>query len=338
MRSALSLAVLFWLNAFVFAQEPDWVRGKSREYADEFYMVGVGSGDTRQAAENQARAHIAEVFSVNIKADLSVNKSETLKNSQGSTTVESREVTRSAINMGLRKTLEGTEIAAVWQNPKDATFYALAVLDREKAAVKFAERIHELDVEIERLRSKTVSAATKIDKLKLLLLRNSLLSDRNELNSDLRIVSAAGKGIEPPYSYEREKSEILGFLQNDFVIGIIGEGPGSDEMAQTVTDLFTGKGFTVQRAPGKTADLVVRIATSMQPSAEPVDEWYYCGWHLELNASDAASGDVIFSSSESGKSGQLSEDRSRRRAVFDMKKKVGSLAGKILNKLAGAGE
>ena len=338
MRMLISLAMLFWSSAFLFAQEPDWVRGKSREYSDEFYMVGVGSGDTRQAAENQARAHIAEVFRVNIKADLSVNKSETLKNSQGSTTGESREVTRSAIKMGLLKTLEGTEIAEVWQDPKDATFYALAVLDREKAAVKFAERIHELDVEIERLKSKTDSAAAKIDKLKLLLLRNSLLSDRVELNSDLRIVSAEGKGIEPPYSYEKEKSEILRFLQNDFVIGISGEGPGSGEMAQTVTDLFTGKGFMVQRVSGKNPDMTVRISTSMQPSTEPVDEWYYCRWHLELNANDAASGDVIFSSSESGRSGQLSEESARRRAVLDMNKKIGPLAGKILNKLTGAGE
>lgn len=338
MRIVLSFAVLFWSNAFIFAQEPDWVRGKSREYADEFYMVGVGSGDTRQAAENQARAHIAEIFRVNIKADISVNKSEVLKNSQGSTAAESREVTRSAINLGLVKTLEGTEIAEVWQNPKDATFYALAVLDREKAAVKFAERIHELDVEIERLRSKTDSAVTKMDKLKILLLRSSLLSDRAELDSDLRIVSAGGKGVEPPYSYEKEKSEILGFLQNEFVVGITGEGPGSEQLAQTVTDLFTGNGFTVRRAVGEKSDLLVRISTSMRPSAEPVDEWYYCRWHLELNASDAASGDVIFSSSESGRSGQLSVEESQRRAAFEMNKKIGPLAGKILGKLTGSRE
>ncbi len=52
MRILISSALLLLSNAFIFAQEPDWVRGKSREYQNEFYIVGVGSGDTRQGAEN----------------------------------------------------------------------------------------------------------------------------------------------------------------------------------------------------------------------------------------------------------------------------------------------
>ncbi len=335
MRIVLSMTLLLFFNSFLFAQEPDWVRGKSREYPDEFYMVGVGSGDTRQDAESQARAHIAEIFRVNIKADISVNRSETLKNTQGNVTAESREVTRSKIDMGLKKTLEGTEIAEVWQNPKDATYYALAVLDREKASLKIKERIGELDSEVERLRGKTDSAAGKIDKLKLLLLKKSLLSDRNELNSDLRIVSGSGKGIEPPYSFETENSEIMRFLQNDFVIGVTGEGVGSEVLNQTVTDLFTAKGFVVKRVSKKGGDLLISVSSSTKPSSEPVDGWYYCRWHLELNASDATTGDVIFSSSENGRSGQLSRDESERRAVYDMNKKISAMTSKVLGKLTG---
>jgi LPP20 lipoprotein len=338
MRILILAASLVLSNSFLFAQEPDWVRGKSREYQDEFYIVGVGSGDTRQDAESQARAHIAEVFKVKIKADISVNKSETLKNSGGKISAESREVTRSKIDLGLKKTLEGTEIAEVWQNPKDATFYALAVLDREKASMKFAERIRELDAEVVRLGGNIDSATTKIGKLKLLLLKKSLMSDRRELDSDFRIVSSTGKGIDPQYSYERENSEIAGFLQNDFVIGITGDGPGSEIMTQTVTDLFTGNGFVVRRISGKEADLLITILGSTEAPGQPVDGWYYSRWHIELNASDASNGDVILSTSENGRSGQLSRDESMRRAIYDMNKKVSGLAGKIIDRLNGIGE
>lgn len=275
---------------------------------------------------------------MNINANISVNKSETLNNTRGRVSAESKEVTRSKIDMGLKKTLEGTEISDVWQNPKDATYYALAVLDREKASMKFAERIRELDVEIGRLTMKTDSASGKIDKLKLLLLKKNLMSDRNELNSDLRIVSASGKGVEPPFSFEKENSEILGFLQNEFVIGVGGDGPAADVVTQTVTDMFTRSGFIVKRTTGKDADLIIKISTSIQPSEEPVDEWYYCRWGLVLNASDPVDGDLIFSSSQNGKSGQLTKDESKSRAVYDMNKKVGLLAAKVLAKLTGREE
>ena len=338
MKVTVYIAVLFWCNAFLLAQEPDWVKGKSREYSDEFYLVGVGSGDTRQDAESSARAKIAEVFSVNIKEDISVNKSETLRNTGGQTTAESRELTRSRIDLGLKKTLEGTEIAEVWQNPKDATYYALAVLDREKAAVKMSERIRELDQEVLRLKTEVDTTSGKIARLKFMLLVKSLMADRRGTDSDLRIVSAAAKGIEPPYSYERENSAIASFLQNDFLVGITGDGYGTEVLTQTVTDLFTSKGFTVNRTPGKMADMLIRISSSIDPPSEPVGDWYYCRWHLEVNASDASNGQVILSSSENGKSGQLSIEESKRKAIYEMNKKVVVLAGKIMNRLMGEKE
>ncbi len=335
MKILLAVAMLVWCNPVVFAQEPDWVKGKSKQYPEEFYITGVGSGETRQDAESQARAHIAEVFKVNIRANISVTKSETLKESKSGVSAESREETRSRIETGLKKTLEGTEIAEVWQNPKESTYYALAVLEREKAAMKMAERIKELDEEIVRIGEKFDTTSGKIDKLRLMLLKRSLISDRMELDSDFRIVSPSGKGITPPYSSEREKSEIVDFLQNSFVIGIAGNGPGSDVMTQTVTDLFTSGGLTIAKAGGRTADLAIKVASTVQPPSGPVDEWYYCRWHLELNASEAATGAVIFSSSENGKSGQLSKDGATQRAIYDMNKKIGKLAGKVLDKLVG---
>lgn len=335
MKIPVSLAVLFLCNGYLFAQEPDWIRGKSMMYPDEFYIVGVGSGDTRQEAESMARAQIAEVFSVDIKSDISISRSETLRSRQGKTTAESRELTRSKLDVGLKKTLEGTEIAGVWRNPKDATYHALAVLDREKASLKMSERIHELDDEIVRLGKKVDTTMGKVNKLKLMLLRRSLMTDRLSLGADYRIVSASGKTIELPYSYEKENSEIVEFLRNKFVIGIAGSGAGSDVITQTATDLFTRKGFAVDRTGGKLADLLIKVSSSIDPSSEPIGDWYYCRWHLELNATDASNGEVILSSSENGKSGQLTGDDSKRRAVYDMNKKVTSMANRLLNKLTG---
>lgn len=338
MRIFLSFAMLLWCNAFVFAQEPDWIRGKSREYPDEFYIVGVGSGDTRHDAESRARAHIAEVFSVNIKADISVNKSETLRQHEGKVSGESKEITRSKIDMGLKKTLEGSEIVEVWQNPIDAVYYALAVLDREKAALKMSERIRELDNELLKLGEEADTVSGKVNKLKLMLLQRSLLSDRLSLDSDFRIVSPSAKSIKAPFSYTEEISGITKFLQNDFVIGISGRGPGADVLAQTVTDLFTGRGFMVDRTGGRGADLLIEINATTDPSTQPVGEWYYCRWRVELNASDPSTHSVIMSASEKGKSGQLSVDESKRKALFDMNKKTAFIASKLLDKLTGGEE
>ena len=46
---------------------PSWVEDPGRDYADSRYLTGVGSGDSRQAAEDSAYAALSRIFRAEIR-------------------------------------------------------------------------------------------------------------------------------------------------------------------------------------------------------------------------------------------------------------------------------
>ncbi len=246
MRIMLIAAVTLSLAAFANAQTPDWVTGKSSSYPDAQYLTGVGSGDTRQEAENQARANIAEVFRVQLNAKFTSNKTETLNGSNGNVSGSSVDITRSRVNVGLKKTIEGSEIAEVWQDPKDMEFYALAVLNRQKASARIESQVSALDTELAGVGKQIDTAKSTLGKLRLLALQKSLALKRQDLNSDYSVLSSTGSGLTlPGISADEAGSALSGFCQNHVLFGIDAKGPGSQSAGQVVSDGLTNQGLVI---------------------------------------------------------------------------------------------
>lgn len=320
-------------------QQPDWVGGSSAKYPKSRYLVGVGSGAARQTAENEGRANIGKIFKVDIKADIKTTRAEVLEQSQGNTQGTLREEVNEKIDLGLKKTLEGTEIAEVWKDPS-GPFYALAVLERSKAAAILRDRMRELETAIESETKTTESTKDKLTMLRALAKRKSLAAKRESLNGDYRIVNPAGTGI----AFEQSLSDLSGalqkFLKNDFNVGLKGSGPDAEGFLQTLTKRLTGAGMNVRRVTPRnesTLDVVITVDFQADEPTGPADEWYYTRWQLSLNAVDQMGGTVLVGETKRGKSGQLSAAGSKKRAVLDADKQVGQLAGKVVEVLL-AGE
>lgn len=334
------IVFVFVLSSFslVKAQTPDWVTGKSSAYPDDQYITGVGSGDSRQGAENRARAQIGEVFKVRLNARFSTNKTETLKGSGRNVGGESLDITRSSVNVGLDKTLEGTEIADVWQDPTDMEYYALAVLDRQKASLRIADQISAIDTELVVVGIQIDTASTKLGKLRLLAFRKDLALKREDLNSDYSILSSSGESLPLPGITAHEAStELSLFTMNGIIFGIVSHGEGSGSAGQVVADGLTGQGLSINGDENVKKDFTIKVSSSLDPSHTPVDSWYYCRWNVNLSLVDNATGAAIVSVSRRGRSGQLTVRRSKDRAVYDMDKAVKAMTVELMNKLLGVG-
>ncbi len=336
MKTILVAVFVIASVGFVNAQTPEWVTGKSSTYPDDQYITGVGSGDTRQEAENQARAHIAEVFRVQLNARFSTNKTETLNGSGSNVSGKTVDITSSSVNVGLTKTLEGTEIADVWQDPNDMEYYALAVLDRGKAAVRITDQISALDTELVEVGNEIDTAGTKLGKLRLLVSRKDLALKRQDLNSDYSVLSSSGQALPlPGISADEATTDLLRFCQNEIRFGLDSKGPRSESPAQVVSDNLTSQGLVIATGDTASPDFTLKVVTRLDPSKTPVDGWYYCRWDIELSIVDNATGVVMTDISKRDRSGQLSVRRAKDRAVYDMDKAVKQMTAELMNRLLG---
>lgn len=336
MKTLIVALLIFASSGLAGAQTPDWVTGKSSQYPDQLYITGVGSGDSRQEAENRARAQIAEVFKVQLNARFTNNKTETLSGSNGNVNGQSVDITRSLVNVGLVKTLEGSEIAEVWQNPQDMEFYALAVLNKQKASARIADRISALDTELVEVGRQIDTSKSKLTKLRLLASRRNLAVRRQGLNSDYSILSSTGESLRlPGVSAEKASSDLTSFCQNEIRFSLNSIGAGSASAAQVVSDNLTSNGFVINGSGDKKPDFSISLSSNLEPSDTPLDGWYYCHWNISLSVVANETGAVILNVSKTGRSGQLTVARAKDRAVYDMDKVVKDLTAEMTQKLMG---
>ena len=335
--TATFLALLFAASVCT-GQKPDWLTGKSSKFPNEFYLVGVGAGKTREAAENQARASIAKIFSVDVSAVTGMVTTETVTTKDQKVSADLNQKTVSDIEVGVKKTLEGTEIADSWEDPQTGMMHALAVLDRSAAQAILEEQIRQKDGEIVELGTAIPDASQKLEKLRLMLRQKSLLVAREELNKDLRIVEPMHQGIPAPFSIEKEETAIASFLKNEFRIGVSATGEESARLVKPALKFMSAKGLTARKATSSnhgSMDVIMMLETDLDPSTEPVDEWYYCRWQVDMTAIDQRDSSSVATDSRKGKAGQLSVKESRRKAVSEMTRSVDGLAESVWKALSG---
>jgi len=339
LRIAALAVIVFGVIPAASAQKPDWLQGSSKKYPQQLYLVGVGSGKTLEAAENQARANIARIFKVDINATIGVQTNETMKQNKDGVTAESQEKTVSSVEVGVRKSMEGIEIAEVYEDA--GLTYALAVLKRTSAQAILEDQISRLDEDIVTLGKSADEATDKIERLRLMLRRKNAMVVREGLNADYRVVDFANQSIPAPFSIEKEKSKIASFLKNQFLIGVTATGEESQKILQPALKYFSSKGLSAKKmAPGSggAADVVITLETDLDPSTEPVDEWYYCRWTLDATAMDEKTGNNLVNESKSGKAGQLSVKNARKKAVTEMTKAATDVMESVWNTLSGEEE
>ncbi len=124
---------------------PAWLSGPVAEYPAERYLLGRGQGPTLEQAQDRARAELAKTFQVRIQA-VSEDLTRLRRQAGGNQVAQNLE---QAVSRRIRtqtdQIVEGIEIADVWRDPERGTFYALAVLDRARAARRLRERMADLD-------------------------------------------------------------------------------------------------------------------------------------------------------------------------------------------------
>jgi hypothetical protein len=131
---ALIILIFLLSSSFTFSKNPDWIEN-SKKACRGNELCAVGSSESRKGAEVQARVALSKIFDTRINSKFTSS----LK-SQGK---ETNEDLSEEISEATEMALAGVEIQK--HHEDKTTFYALAVLNKTKAADGIKKEITAID-------------------------------------------------------------------------------------------------------------------------------------------------------------------------------------------------
>jgi TolB-like protein len=123
------------LKPKLLVNPPDWVLLKGHpQYPQSQYLVGVGTSEMGPSqAGDAARAKVAQNLKINISSTM-VDISTTEK-------IHIERIIKTEVDA----VLEGVEIKAAWPDQSNGVYYALAVVEKNKAAFSIREKINKIE-------------------------------------------------------------------------------------------------------------------------------------------------------------------------------------------------
>jgi LPP20 lipoprotein len=293
---------------------PAWIDRESPQWPREMYVLGVGSADDREAAEDRARADLARVFETHVSSVLAANESESsVKGDRGASysgQISVSDETRSTTD----KVLEGVEIVEVWQDPETKQIYALAALDRQQAAARLDARLDALEQGAKPLRAR-LETPDKADGLAAALRLLRVERERRAVQQELGIV-APGR---PPRAGVNEETAARQFISR-LSVAVAIKGDRSGVIRDAVVSGLTAAGFTV-KPDAEQADLRGAGTVSVQ-SLGLKDGWYWSRANVGVALQDPASSRVVINLTANARDASRVESESDRRVLKKVSDKV----------------
>lgn len=304
------------------SKTPEWTQnGNSSMFPQAAYITGIGSADDIDSAKDRARGEISKVFSTDIQATSMINESErTVSGAKGSTTESSSEAAED-LRAVSKKTLEGIEIAEVWQDKNSFRWYALAVLERAKIRRIYNDKLSQVEEQLSMYEKQMDEAQGNMDKAMAALKIKPLLKTKASLEQDLKVIGGNGSfsGLENVSALQQKAEAAIAAL------GIYVEVVPANSRVQTeVSKTLTSLGMKVSRTADG-ADISVRCEAEIAPFADPTpgSRWKWYTGEASVSLTDVKAGKDFITFNVSAKKAEASETQAKASAEKDLGKKIG---------------
>ncbi|MBI3551051.1 MAG: LPP20 family lipoprotein [Elusimicrobia bacterium] len=320
----LILCLLAALTAAAHADprnpKPDWIDGKSVQYPHESYLLGVGEGDGRQSAEDRARGEIAKIFSSQVNVNTNLTETESNASSGGKAQKNDfQQSISNSVQTISQKALEGVEIVEKWQDQATRQFYALAVLDRQKAILAVKDKLAEFDKEAVQWKSQLDAASEKLPRVKAALKLLAVLKAREDVNAELRVLDPGGKSSPSPVDAAAVRPQAAKALSElDVVVAMSG-----DAATQVKTGIVKGlNGFGMQAKSGGEGDILVHGEVATQQMEGDGSKWRWARSTVTVSLKDGKTDKVISAFDVSDRQASADYKEAVRRVHVSLAKKV----------------
>lgn len=268
--------------------QPAWVSGADKAYAESEYLTATGSAANPEDAKTRALGNLAKIFEVRID-DAGRDESAAWLESNGEGTARgNRQLAARFIDAYTTKLLEGADIAELWLDNKSRQHHALAVLPRVEAGTRLGNEIRKHDRHTQTLITQAGRAANPFKAAQYLYQARIEQTNRAVLQRDLQIIDPSGVGIRSLWTVADLDARIDRQLAEMTVTGkVLSDSTG--ELDRHLQSGITATGMQL-RSGGAAYRLEAELDVK---DAEYRDGWYWYRGALEVSLLNNHSNEVL---------------------------------------------
>jgi LPP20 lipoprotein len=334
----LSITLLFGCS--LGQTKPAWIDGISPDYPSAQYLTGVGQGDNRAVAEDQAYAALARIFKAEVSAQSKDWESYLLVEQRGTSRDERRLTLDNLTRVSTDKVLENVKIVDRWYDPRKGLYYALGGMHRAQAETAFMERMTDLDHSVQSDVDEAHRTSDKLAKVRALRRATRNLVLRETYNADLRVIRASGQGTAPAYRVQELTRELEDYLSSNLVLAVTVTGDQIEPVQRALTEGLIKEGLHVTSlssatdpqmgASGPVPELLVRGMVRVWPIDIRDPQFIYVRWCSDFEVIDVRSRQVVGAISKGGKEGHLSEREATAKVIRVMQQDMSADVAKAI--------
>jgi len=224
--------------------KPDWIEHPDKKYPENRFLVGVGSGDNRQAAEDNAFGNISKVFQAEVNVDETYIQKylEIEKQGKHELSVSSQMLEKSGVKSN--QNLRNIKVKEAFFAENEGLYYVLAVMDRMETADLYEQDIEDNNSRISEFLAASREAPDKLTRFARMYKVKTLFEVNKVLNQQYRLISLNREEIPGPLTELELNEEWANLIRSINVSLYPGEGT-LQEVSDYMLEVISSIGFQV---------------------------------------------------------------------------------------------
>lgn len=303
------------------AAEPAWIDNPGSVYPDAKYVSATGYGPDRETAEKTALGSLIAVFGQNVSGETTVSTryAEAVKSGAIEVT-EDFTLDRDVNSTFSLDTVVGAEIKDTWDDGK--TYYAVAVLDKAKASITYANLIEKNEETVAKLVDIPASEKDTLDAYARYDLASAVADTNVKFLNLLSVINPAQAAAKrgSVSNGDALRLECLRIAQN-IPIGISVEGDRDGRIAAAFASVISDAGF---KSGGKNSRYVLNAKMALSPVELANQTNKFSRYTLDSKLTDTATGSVLLPYGSNGREGHATMSEAENRAFRAAEQKIKS--------------
>ena len=302
------------LAGAIYAQnKPAWFDRPSAVYPDNLYVSKVGGGQTRDAAETNAKAALASSFKEYISNTITIRDSE--RQEGGRTVYSGSDMSQTIEATAALDTLIGVEIKDTWNDTRGRSgWWAVAVMEKARGRERYAAELNRTVNEINLL--STVTNGVSLDTIAKCRTAMELLPKAEIFALVLSMLGGPDRHSE----LIRLRSQVEQTMNQAraMPVEIRATGDVGGRIRAAFATVFTNQGF---RTGNQSSRFVLEVKINLE--SVPGNQFYNTRYTVDAILKDTQTGAELLSYNIAGREAHpSSQDSANNRAVIGAQQKI----------------
>jgi len=294
---------------------PLWVTDTEKAYPDRDWLVVVEAEQDVKLAERAAVTRLAQIFRVDLVSITNANRqfAETISSVKGKKrliTSQSSDIAQELVSTSAVSGLIGLQIES-WPNPKGRS-YANARMNRKDCSARYSLMIRENEKVIGGLLEEAERNPRTFEAFQTLNLAYSFAVVTDNLHSLLTVLDPSAISKRPSYGNAETVKSLAMNAGRSIVVTVKVDGDNGGRIEKAFTESLNSRGFRTGAAGNNPYVLAASFQIENVDVANNNNK--YVRYILNYSLKDKG-GVELFSSSDNGREGHITESEARQRAV-----------------------